>query len=119
MNQRYPQTILVSCECPWDEHEQLIEDVFRKEVRETLAGGYNHLYIFGTAGEGYAVDTPRFQQIVRIFHEETRGPEVHPLVGVIGLSTANIVGACASPTTSGSGPFRSPCRAGGRSRTTR
>lgn len=91
MKQRYPQTILVSCECPWDENEQLIESVFRKEIRETLAGGYNHLYIFGTAGEGYAVDTPRFQQIVRIFHEETRGPDVHPLVGVIGLSTANIL----------------------------
>lgn len=87
---RYPQAILVSCEVPWDEKEQLIEEVFRREVRMALAE-FNHLYIFGTAGEGYAVDTPRFQQIVQIFHEETRGDNIHPMVGVIGLSTANLI----------------------------
>ena len=87
---RYPQAILVSCEAPWDENEQLIEDVFRREVRSVLQN-FNHLYVFGTAGEGYAVDTARFQQVVRIFYEETRGADVHPMVGVIGLSTANIV----------------------------
>ena len=87
---RYPQTVLVSCEIPWDENEQLLEDVFRREVR-TVLKHFNHLYIFGTAGEGYAVDTARFQQIVRVFHEETRDDEVHPMVGVIGMSTANIV----------------------------
>jgi dihydrodipicolinate synthase/N-acetylneuraminate lyase len=87
---RYPQAVLVSCEAPWDENEQLLEEVFRAEVRQVLRH-FNHLYIFGTAGEGYAVDTPRFQQIVRIFYEETRGPDVHPMVGVIGLSTANII----------------------------
>jgi dihydrodipicolinate synthase/N-acetylneuraminate lyase len=88
---RYPQAILISCEAPWDEREELLEDVFRREVRHTLELGFNHLYIFGTAGEGYAVDTRRFQQIVRLFREETRGDNVHPMVGVIGLSTANIV----------------------------
>jgi len=87
---RYPQAILVSCEVPWDEKERLLEDIFRREVRMVLAH-FNHLYIFGTAGEGYAVDTPRFQQIVRVFYEETRGADVHPMVGVIGLSTATIV----------------------------
>ena len=88
---RYPQAILISCEIPWDDQERLLEDVFRREVRHVLALGFNHLYIFGTAGEGYAVDTARFRQIVDIFAEETAGPEVHPMVGVIGLSTANIV----------------------------
>ncbi len=87
---RYPQAILVSCEAPWDAREQLLEAVFRREVRMVLAH-FNHLYIFGTAGEGHAVDTARFQQLVQIFHEETRGPDIHPMVGVIGLSTANIV----------------------------
>lgn len=88
---RYPQAILVSCEIPWDEKEMFKEDVFRNEVRSTLRQGFPHVYVFGTAGEGYAVDTTRFQQIVRVFHEETRGDGVHPMVGVIGLSTANIV----------------------------
>jgi dihydrodipicolinate synthase/N-acetylneuraminate lyase len=87
---RYPQAILVSCEIPWAENESLLEDVFRQEVRHILKD-FNHLYIFGTAGEGYAVDTARFRQIVTIFYEETRGVDVHPMVGIIGLSTANIV----------------------------
>ena len=88
---RYPQAVLVSCEIPWDENENLMAGVFRKEVRHALKQGFNHIYIFGTAGEGYAVDTARFQQIVQIFYEETRREEVHPMVGVIALSTANIV----------------------------
>ena len=88
---RYPQSILVSCEIPWDEDEQLLEDVFRKEVRRTLSEGFNDLYIFGTAGEGYAIDTARFGQIVKVFYQETRGERVRPMVGIIGLSTANIV----------------------------
>jgi dihydrodipicolinate synthase/N-acetylneuraminate lyase len=88
---RYPQGILVSCEIPWDENESLLEDVFRREVRETIARGFRNLYIFGTAGEGYAVDTARFRRIVEIFWEETQGEGVNPGVGVIGLSTANIV----------------------------
>ena len=88
---RYPQAILVSCEIPWDENEDLMEELFRREVRRTLEAGFNHLYIFGTAGEGYAVDASRFRQIVQIFYEETRGDNIHPMVGVIGLSTAHIV----------------------------
>jgi len=97
---RYPQAILISCETPWDENEQLIEDVFRREVRSVLQN-FTHLYVFGTAGEGYAVDTARFQQVVRIFYEETRGADVHPMVGVIGLSTANIVERIAFAYTTG------------------
>ncbi len=88
---RYPQTVLVSCEIPWDEREQLLEDVFRREVRLFLERGFRHLYIFGTAGEGYAVDTPRFRQIVELFREETRHDGVHAMVGVIDLSTARTV----------------------------
>ena len=47
------------------------EDVFRKEVQVVLKLGFKHLYVFGTAGEGYAVDSKRFQQIVRVFREDT------------------------------------------------
>ena len=87
---RYPQAILVSCEAPWDEQENLLEDLFRREVRHVLKH-FNHLYIFGTAGEGYAVDTARFRQIVQLFYEETRGENIYPMVGVITLSTANTI----------------------------
>jgi dihydrodipicolinate synthase/N-acetylneuraminate lyase len=83
---RYPRAILISCEVPWDENEQFLEDVFRLEVRHALAS-FSHVYIFGTAGEGYAVDTPRFQRIVEVFGEETRAA-AHAQVGVIALSVA-------------------------------
>ena len=91
---RYPQAILISCEVPWDDDEALLEDVFRREIRHVLRH-FNHLYIFGTAGEGYAVDGKRFRQVVDIFRQETLlhpdRTDIHPMVGVIGLSTANIV----------------------------
>jgi dihydrodipicolinate synthase/N-acetylneuraminate lyase len=88
---RYHQAILISCEVPWDEREQLLEDIFRAELRHVLAQGFRDLYVFGTAGEGYAVDTARFRSVVEVFHEETRGEGVFPQVGAIGLSTAAIV----------------------------
>ena len=71
-----------------------MEDVFRREIQHVLKQ-FQHLYIFGTAGEGYAVDTRRFRQIVTVFYEETIGlsssADVHPMVGVISLSTANVI----------------------------
>lgn len=88
---RYPQSVLVSCEIPWDTSDALIEPLFRAGVRHTLACGFKNLYVFGTAGEGYAVDLPRFRQVVEVFYEETRGPGIMPMVGAIALSTATVV----------------------------
>ena len=83
---RYPQAILVSCEIPWGEDGELLESVFRRSLQATLEH-FNHLYIFGTAGEGYAVSQTQFRRIVDIFYEETRGADIHPMVGLIGMST--------------------------------
>jgi dihydrodipicolinate synthase/N-acetylneuraminate lyase len=88
---RYPQAILVSCEIPWDENGRLLEGCFRDEIRATLAHGFKHLYIFGTAGEGYAVTLSQFQQIVCVFHAETDRDGVYPMVGVIAMSTPQVV----------------------------
>ena len=60
---RYHQAILASCEVPWDASERLEEATFRSEVRLLRQVGFDHLYIFGTAGEGYAVDLERFKQV--------------------------------------------------------
>lgn len=87
-HQRYHWCMLVSCEAPWDGDERLLEQTFRAEVRRTLANGFTDLYIFGTAGEGYAVDTATFQKIASVFREETE--EARSQVGVIGLSTAQV-----------------------------
>ena len=84
---RYPQTILVACPTPWDTDLELDEPTFRTEVRAVLAAGYTDLYIFGTGGEGYAVDTARFRRVAEVFGEEVLGkPGIRPMVGVIGLS---------------------------------
>ena len=64
-----------------------MEEVFRQEVRHTLNIGFRDLYVFGTAGEGYAVTNEQFKQIVEIFWEETNLPDVYSQVGVIALST--------------------------------
>ena len=88
---RYPQGILVACPSPWDERFELIEELLREEVRLVLEAGFEHCYVFGTGGEGYAVDTRRFRQVVDIFHEEVDGKPVSAMVGVIGLSTVQIV----------------------------
>lgn len=91
MPARYPRTILATCVVPWDEQEKLLEAVFRDEIRYLQGLGLDHLYIFGTAGEGYAVDTPRFREVVAVFADETQGKPIQTQVGVIGLSTANVI----------------------------
>jgi dihydrodipicolinate synthase/N-acetylneuraminate lyase len=88
---RYPQGLLVSCEIPWDEQERLMEDLFREAVQYFLKLGFRHIYIFGTAGEGYAVTTDCFQRIVEIFREETSQTDIYPQVGIIGLSTSIVL----------------------------
>jgi dihydrodipicolinate synthase/N-acetylneuraminate lyase len=91
MQTRHHQTILVSCEVPWDENERLEEKVFRQEIRHFVSLGFSDLYIFGTAGEGHAVDSSRFESIVKVFREETDQNGITAMVGVIGLSTANVL----------------------------
>jgi len=54
------------------------------------------MYVFGTAGEGHAVSEPQFDRIVRVFADEVAAlakslkRELHPMVGVISLSTTTI-----------------------------
>lgn len=78
---RYHQAILASCEVPWDASERLEEATFRSEVCLLRQVGFDHLYIFGTAGEGYAVDLERFKQVTEVFWDETHNVGVHTMVG--------------------------------------
>ena len=88
---RYPRTILGTACVPWRADWSLDEDLFRAGVRGLIGEGMKHLYVFGTAGEGYAVSDRQFDEITRVFHEETRAPDVHPMVGVINLSLTTII----------------------------
>ena len=88
---RYPSTVMVSIVCPWDDDEQLDEAIFRRATRHALDSGFRQLYVFGTAGEGYAVDSARFRRVIEVFGDELSGTDATPTVGVIGLSTANVI----------------------------
>lgn len=88
---RYPSTVMVSVVCPWDDAEQLDEAAFRHEIRHAVDAGFRHIYVFGTAGEGYAVDSARFRRVIEVFGDALAGTDATPMVGVIGLSTANVV----------------------------
>lgn len=76
---------------PWTADFAFDEGIYRDEVRSLLAAGYTHLYIFGTAAEGYAVDDAQFHQIARVFVEEMRAGQAEPMVGVISLSLETIL----------------------------
>jgi dihydrodipicolinate synthase/N-acetylneuraminate lyase len=88
---RYRACILATCCVPWDANYGFAEAVFRRSVRRLIAQGIRDLYIFGTAGEGYAVTESQFDAITRVFLEETRGSDVQGMVGLISLSLPAII----------------------------
>ncbi len=87
---RFPACILSTCVVPWDENGRFIEDLFVEQVRRLLEGT-KHLYIFGTAGEGFAVTDEQFERITRVFHDAMRTGGAEPMVGVISLSLPTII----------------------------
>jgi dihydrodipicolinate synthase/N-acetylneuraminate lyase len=88
---RYPSTVMVSVVCPWDDAEHLDEPIFRREIQHAVEAGFRRIYVFGTAGEGYAVDSARFKRVIEVFGNELAGTGATPMVGVIGLSTATVL----------------------------
>lgn len=88
---RYPRCIMATCCIPWDKQYQFAEAIFRRGVRGMLEHGTKHLYVFGTAGEGYAVTESQFDQIVAAFADEMRQGRAEPMVGVINLSLATML----------------------------
>ena len=88
---RYKQTILGTCCVPWNEDGTLAESIFRESIRDLIAGGTPDLYIFGTAGEGYAVTESQFDRITAIFAEEMKAGGAEPMVGALSLSLPTIL----------------------------
>jgi len=88
---RHPRGILVSCAVPWDDRDAFMEALFREQVRRLVADGFPQQYVFGTAGEGHAVDTFRFSAVTAAFLDEASQAGASAMVGVIGLSTPAIV----------------------------
>ena len=87
---RFPSGLMGTCCVPWSADFRFEELIFRRSVRRSLQST-PLLYVFGTAGEGYAVTEDQFFQVVRAFADEMRRGDAEPMVGVIHLSTATII----------------------------
>jgi dihydrodipicolinate synthase/N-acetylneuraminate lyase len=88
---RFPACVLATVVVPWTPDYLLDEGLFRAEIDGLLAAGYSRLYVFGTAGEGYALDDAQFEQVARVFVDVMRAAQAEPMVGVISLSQATIL----------------------------
>jgi dihydrodipicolinate synthase/N-acetylneuraminate lyase len=89
---RYPRVVLASVCIPWSETGEVLDDVFREQVALHLAAGVKHIYVFGTAGEGYALTERMFDDVVGLFGEAMRRDvAARPMIGLISLSTRVII----------------------------
>lgn len=87
-----PAEILATAVVPWTERFELDENRFRQQVRMIAEGLTRHIYIFGTAGEGYAMNERQFDAITAAFWAASQEYGVAPMVGVISLSLSTIIG---------------------------
>lgn len=90
-NIRYEQCILATCCVPWDSEDTLMEETFRNQIKCILDEGTKHIYLFGTAGEGYAVSDDQFKDITSIFLDEMIKGSGIPMVGIISISLPTVV----------------------------
>jgi dihydrodipicolinate synthase/N-acetylneuraminate lyase len=88
---RFRACVLATAVVPWTAEGQVDEALFRDEIRAMLHADFKQLYVFGTAGEGYAVGDAQFEHITRLFVDEMRAGAAEPMVGVISLSLATIL----------------------------
>lgn len=87
----YPAAILATAVVPWTEKYELDEERFCRQVQTIAHGLTRHIYIFGTAGEGYAVNERMFDQIARAFWLSSQENNVSPMLGIISLSLATVI----------------------------
>ena len=85
-DKRFAACVLATVVVPWTDDYRLVEALFRDEISAMLEAGLTKLYVFGTAGEGYAVSNAQFERIARVYVQEMRAIEAEPMVGVISLS---------------------------------
>lgn len=86
-----PAAILATAVVPWNERYEFDEPTFRRQVHTIARDLTRHIYVFGTAGEGYAVSEAQFDQIARAFWESAAECQAEPMLGLISLSLPTIV----------------------------
>lgn len=89
-SKRYPPILLATCSIPWTAEYEFDSALFSRSVKELATEMTPHLYLFGTAGEGYAVTDRQYQLITETFRAALPENTV-PMIGVISLSLGTIV----------------------------
>lgn len=106
MSKRYPAMALGAALIPWKEDFTLDEALFRRSVRNMTDSGLKYIYIFGTAGEGYAVNDEEFIHITRIFIDEMKRNGATPIVGCISISASQMIARLRSAYDLGARDFQ-------------
>ncbi len=91
ISKRYRPCVLATCCLPWHEDNTFAEDIFRRSVRHLVGQGIRDMYIFGTAGEGYAINEAQFDEITPVFLDEISGDGIQGMVGLISLSLPTVI----------------------------
>ena len=92
MERRYPVTMMCAACIPWTKDFEFDENAFRKQVRNLVDNNAKSIYIFGTAGEGYSVNTKAYTQILKAFVDEcSKKSDVMPMTGIISTSMMEMV----------------------------
>ena len=86
MEKRFPNVILATACLPWTDQYELDEALFIAEVQGLISRGIQYIYLFGTAGEGYAVSDKQFHQITGLFARMMHEQNCFPIIGLISLS---------------------------------
>lgn len=86
-----PADILGTAVVPWTDKLEFAEEKFCDEVRTLARELTPHLYIFGTAGEGYAVTERQFDQIANAFWRTSQECGAFPMLGIISLSMPTVI----------------------------
>lgn len=76
---------------PWTHSFQFDARAFDRQFQSAIDAGYAHLYLMGTAGEGYALSDAQFDEIVSHFSRHATVPDLHRQIGIISLSMAQII----------------------------
>ena len=64
----------------------------RRELSLLLGNGIRGVYLFGTAGEGYAVNRELYRDIATVFLDEMKkAPGSMPMLGIISLSMPEVI----------------------------
>lgn len=86
-----PADILATAVIPWTENYEFDEAKFCQQVHAIAHDLTPNIYVFGTAGEGYAVTETQFDQISSAFWRSSQEAQAYPMLGIISLSLPTII----------------------------